>query len=158
MRLIEGVWKMLEDALLYAGLFSTDDVLLNNLLAAHVLHTQLASPWKCATFINDPPPTDNPTEKQTNFSVQLLTFDLMINLPYAIMLIFVMQTPEGSKVLNTLLCVRFCCCFLEGGWVVFCVHRQIGAYLFKILHAGCNRVLFVGCWAVCHWGEALIPF
>lgn len=58
----------------------------------------------CATYNPPTPqaPTDNPPEKQTIFSVQLLTFALMINLPYAIMLIFVMELPEGSKVFNSL--------------------------------------------------------
>lgn len=114
---------MPEEAFFNVGLFSTDDLLLKNVLAAQVLHTQLASRRKFAPLINDPPPTDNTPEKQTLFSVQLLTFDLMINLPNAAILIFVMQPPEGSKVFSTLLCFCCCCCYLGDGLVVFCVHR-----------------------------------
>lgn len=73
---------MLDEVLLNAGLlfFPTDVVLLNNLLAAKVLCTQLTFWWMYVPLINGPlASTDSPPEKQTIFSVQLMTFALMIN-------------------------------------------------------------------------------
>lgn len=101
-------WKMLDEALLNAGLpphwFWTIYELLKS-----CTHNWLHDECVCASYKCPPAPTHTTTttsptidKRQTVFSFQLLTFALMINLPYAIMLLFVMQPPEGSKVLKSL--------------------------------------------------------